>query len=132
VNEPRISYYQALEFKPCPLQRLGSHVGDKHVSAVYQATQCRHAIGVLQVEADRALVAVEIEKLAGHSGVASTLGERAQEIAAWRLDLDHVRTLVGEGARADRADHHGSLVDDADAREWTTAHLAYSNSTAAH
>src|SRR5262249_16351589 len=78
-----------------------------------------------------ALVAVEVDELARHAGVAAALGHGAQQVAARRLDLDDVGAVVGERAGADWSDDDGGEVDDADAGEGA-AHFENSRSISPH
>ena len=98
-------------------QPLGPHVAHEHVGLADQAEQGVEALRLLDVEADRALVAVEVDEFARHAGIAAALGHGAQQIAARRLDLDHVGAVVGQRAAADRPDHDRRHVDDADSVE---------------
>src|SRR5262245_46930074 len=63
VNKPRVSLSKAPEIEARPFQRLGPHIGDEHVGTGEEAAQCGHTIWVFEVEADRALVAIEVEEL---------------------------------------------------------------------
>ena len=78
---------------------------------------------MFQVQADRAFVAVEIHKLAGHAGVAAALRHGAQEVAAGCFDLDNLRALVRQGSPANRADDDRRHVNDADSIQGTTTHI---------
>jgi hypothetical protein len=82
-------------------QRLGSNVAHEHVGLVDQAEQGVEPFGLLDVEPDRALVAIEVDELAGHAWIAAALRHGAQEVATGRLDLDDLGTVVGERARAE-------------------------------
>ena len=117
-------------------QALGPHVAHEDVGALDQAQQRGEPVRLLDVQSDRALVAVEVDELAGHAGIAAALGHGAQQVAAGRLDLDHLGAIVGERARADRADDHGREIDDAHALERTPtflgAHLPNSSSISPH
>src|SRR5882757_1743781 len=113
-------------------ERFGPHVADEDIGAGDQPKQGGVPVRLLEIEDDRALVAVEVDELARHAGMAAAFGHGAQEIAAGRLNLDDVGAVVGERSRADRPDDDRRQVDDADARERTAAHAANSSSISPH
>ena len=121
-DEPRIAAAQAFRIEPEPAERRRPHIGDEHVRGGKQPVQRLAAFLALEVERQRALVAVEVRELAGQLARVRLAAERAQEIAAGRLDLDDVRAVVGEIERRRRSHHDGGEVDDADARE-RAAHI---------
>ena len=81
-----------------------------------------HRLLLLEIEHERALVAVEVGELAGQLTALGAAAERAQQIAARRLDLDDLGAVVGEEQRRGRADHHRGQIDDANAGQRTAAH----------
>src|SRR5437870_419574 len=82
---------------------------------LYTSTSARFARALLlEIEHDRALVAVGVEKDVPHAGMAERPGV-AHHVAAGRLDLDHVGAEVGEDLRRVRAHHHRGEVEHAHA-----------------
>ena len=73
------------------------------------------ALLALEVEGERALVAVEVHELAGQLAAVRLAADRAQQVAAGRLHLDDVGAVVGEIERGGGADHDGGEIDDANA-----------------
>jgi len=128
MDEPRIVLGKARMVEAGARQCLGPDVAHEDVGPRDQPAECGEPVGLLQVEQDRALVAVEVYELARHTGAAAALGHGAQQVAAGRLDFDHVGAIVGEGAAADRADNDGRQIDDPDSRERSVAHTLNSSS----
>src|SRR3712207_8379514 len=61
------------------------NIADEHVRARDQAQQRRASFRPLDVERDRALVAVEVDELAGHGRIARAVGDRKST----RLNSSH-------------------------------------------
>ena len=98
-------------------QRLGADVGYQHVAAVQDAQHRGARRRLLQVQADRALVAVEGEVPAGVLAAGRGAAEGAEHVALGRFQFYHVGAVVGQAEGAGRPDDHGGQVEDADARE---------------
>ena len=111
-DEPRIAAAQAFRVEPEPAERRRPHIGDEHVGGGEQAVQRFAAFLALEVERQRPLVAVEVRELAGELAGVRLAAERAQEVAARRLDLDDVGAVVGEKERRGRPHHDGGEIDD--------------------
>ena len=106
-----------------PLHHAGPEILQHDVGREAQGARRREICGVLQVEDDRALVAIDRSEVLG---VARRLrggrraGERrplAHPVALGRLDLDHVGAQVGEQHPAERAGGDLAELDDADAEK---------------
>jgi hypothetical protein len=80
--------------QPQPLDHAGAEVLQHHIGPGDQPFQGGQAIGMLQIEGDRALVAVVIEERGGKPAPAGR-DMAAVVTDARHLDLDHVSTLVG-------------------------------------
>src|SRR5262249_2523002 len=90
--------------QPEPLRLVTAEVGEHCVAGAHDVLEHRSRIRMAEVEGDAALAAVErLEE----EGVLALLerGHVAADVAAtgWILDLDHVRTEVGELQRRPRA-----------------------------
>jgi hypothetical protein len=86
----------------------------QHVGAGDQPAQRLGALGGLQVEHDRALVAVQRQVDRAHAGVLrDAVG--AHQVALGPFDLDHVGAKVGQHLRGQRPEHDRGEVEHADA-----------------
>ena len=99
------------------VERAGREVLDQHVAGLDQPVEDIHALGMLGVDGDRPLAAVE-------HGEIEAVGARhvaqlpARDVAGARtLDLDHVGAHVGEQLGASRARLHVREVENAQAVE---------------
>ncbi|MCY1202516.1 hypothetical protein D9M72_140060 [compost metagenome] len=91
-------------------QRAGLEVLDQHVGVGQQAAQQLLARRPGQVQRHAFLVAVHADEVRG--GVAQEGRPPAPRlVAAGRLDLEHVRAVVGQDLRAIRAAQHAGQVD---------------------
>jgi hypothetical protein len=70
----------------------------------------------LQVECHALLVAVDVEKIGAHAGMARRT-ERTNWVALGWFDLDHVRPHVPEDLRRYRPQYRAGQIDDADSRK---------------
>jgi hypothetical protein len=89
----------------------------EHVRPGGQSLQHLDSAFVLQVEGDRALVAVVVQEERGEA--ASRVRRGAGQIAAGPgiLDLDDVRALIAENLRGERPGDHRREVENAEAAE---------------
>ena len=90
---------------------------DHGVGAVAQPHHQLAALGLLEVDGDRLLVAVDRGEVAAEGlqlvvGVVGT--DDARVVAVERLDLDDLGALVGQQHGAERTGQHLREVDDAD------------------
>ena len=92
-----------------PLLHGGAHVFDDDVGGLHQAHERRVAFGRLQIQPDRALVAMQVLKVEAvpHAGGVLTGGRR--------LDADDVRAPVGEVPHAGRPGAREREIQDANA-----------------
>jgi hypothetical protein len=115
---------QGLDAEAEPFQSRRSDIGDEDVCSREQPMQRVAALLALEIEGERPLVAVEVHELAGQLSAVRLAAERAQQVAAGRLHLDDIGTVVGEKQRGGGADYDGGEIDDADAGKRSPAHLA--------
>jgi hypothetical protein len=90
---------------------------DEGVGRGHQLEQRRLGRRVLEIEAERALVAVHVEVGRAHARRLRRLADVAHHVAFRRLDLDHVSALVGQQHGAVGAEDDVGQVDDPDAFE---------------
>jgi hypothetical protein len=95
---------------------VGAIVFDYHVRLPGQAGKDFAALGQLEVQRHRALVAVQILKIRAVARPAHTL---VRVHARRRFDLDHVRAKIGELLDTGRAGANARQVEHAKARECT-------------
>ena len=99
-----------------PLDHAGAEVLHEHVGAGGEPPDDVGALRSLEVDGERALVAVEVEERGGEAVAAVAVGARV--VARARLlDLDDVGALVGQDHGGPGARQHRGEVDDADAGE---------------
>ena len=75
-----------------------------------------HGAGLLEIDADVSLAGVLLHVEAREA--VSHHAEEAGDVAARRLDLDHVRTEIREQATRERSGDEPREVEHADATEW--------------
>ena len=107
-DQPLVAAPQDLRRQPHPGRRAGRQVLDEHVRAVDKSIQDRPARGVLEIQAQGLLAAVEPDEVAGQALDGGVVVPR--EVAWARpLDLDHpgaqVGQLTGGERRGDRLLH---------------------------
>ena len=108
--------------KPESGEATGPEVLDEHVGAGEEASKDGRAVGLLEVEPDAPLVAVDREEVGGGSRAVGLVADprrspAARRVALRRLDLDDVRPEVGQQHRAVGPGEDRRAVDDADAGE---------------
>src|SRR4029077_9107142 len=102
--------------------RLGAQRMDEDIGSADKPHETLLGCRLLQIENDAALVAVEMEKAAGHSIVAiRTIA--AERVTLRALDLDDVGAHVCENMRRERTHDHVRQVDDANAAQGTVARI---------
>ena len=100
-----------------PLERAGPEVLDEHVRIVDERQQDVPVGGDLEVEDDRALVAVDQLPPQAFAIARVAPCEAAEGVATGVFDLDDVGAVVGEVAGAVRTGENGRQVEDAKRRE---------------
>jgi hypothetical protein len=116
IDELGVDAGQHLVAQAQAFHGLRAHVAHHRVGAAHHLQQRVAACGVLQVEHDAALAAVELQKQRRHAGVAARRVV-ARQVALRRLDLDHVGTQVTQGLGGVGAHRDAGQVEDANARE---------------
>ena len=99
------------------LERAGPEVLDEHVGIVDERQQDVAIVVDLEVEDDRALVAVDELPPQAFAVARVAPCQAAQGVAVGALDLDDVGAEVGEVAGAVGAGEHGRQVEDTERRE---------------
>ena len=115
---------QGIDAEAEPLQRRRPYIGDEDVGRREQPVQRVAAFLALEIEDERALVAVEVHELARQLSTVGLAADRAQQVAAGGLDLDDIGTVVGEIERCGGPDHDSGEIDHAYARKRSSTHRA--------
>ena len=114
VDDARVGFAQVLVRELKPGHRRRADVVDQHVRVARQRKHRIARLGTLEVQRNRALVAVHVHEHVAHAGIA--VGPQlARDIALGRLDLDDLRTQVTEDLRRIRPHQHRGQVEDAHA-----------------
>ena len=82
VDEPRIDVAETRRVETGALQPPGAHVGHEHVGARDQPAHGVEPVRMLEIQTDRALVAVEVQELARHPWRPAAVGHGPQQVAA--------------------------------------------------
>ena len=132
MDETRVDRRQLLVAEAQAGEAAGSEVLDDHVGAGEEASKNGRAIGLLEVEPDAPLVAVDGEVIGSGSRAVGLVADpwrspAARRVALRRLDLDDVGPEVGQQHRAVGPGEDRRAVDDAEtgeragAADWTFA-----------
>jgi hypothetical protein len=116
-DQPRVALAQSRSTQAQPRRGARRQVLQEDVGAHQHALDQRHLVGVLEVERDRLLAAVDphpVRRFAVHRAVVA-----AGEVAFGALDLDHPRAGVGQPAAAVRRDLRLFECDDEHAAQRT-------------
>ena len=116
VDQPRIAGQQRLPVEPDGGELLRPDAVHQHVGAVGQRQQRVASVGLLEVEHDALLAAVDAEEDRAHAGFGARAGA-ARRVAFGRLDLDHVGAVLGQDLAGVGAEHDGAQVEHTDAFE---------------
>ena len=120
VDQARIERAHGRLAEAQPVHHLRPEILHQHVGAGDQLAQDLDALGLLEVDRQRALAAVGRYEQGGElAGRIDRLAAAARDVAARRLDLDHVGALVGQEHRGKRPRHHAGEVDDPHPRQRT-------------
>ena len=128
VDEARPARARARRVEAEPRQRLGTHVGNQHVAAIEQPQHRVARARLLEIEADRALGAVEMQVFPRELSGGRRTAERAEQVAFRWFELDHLRAEIGEAQRAGGADDDAREIEHADAGERARLHSARASS----
>src|SRR5205823_2790364 len=118
VDDACVRFLHRLVRKPEARHRLRPDVVHQHIGALRERQACLQRRRMLEIQDDRALVAVGVEVDRAHAGVLERPGV-AHDVAAGWLDLDHVRAEVAEDLRRIRPHHHSGEIEHAHAGERT-------------
>src|SRR5262244_2361011 len=116
-DHARIGLVDVLPGQPHAVERAGREILHQHVAMLDQPIEDFLALGMLGVDGDRTLVAVEHGEIEA-VGAFDVAQLATRDIAhAGPLDLDHVGAHIGEQLRAGRARLHVGEIEDAHAVE---------------
>ena len=111
VDDPRIDRRDVIVADAESLDHAGAEVLHEDIGCPGDLQQQVAAAGLLEVDGNRALVAVDVEERRRQA--AAPVAERAGMVApARRLDLDHVGALVAQDRGRPRPRQHRAQVDD--------------------
>ena len=119
-DQLRIEFLDALPGKAHPIECARAEVLDQHIGPLDQLFQHLLTLGLLGVQRERLLVAVEHREVQGVR-IRNVTQLASRNVArAGPLHLDHVGTEPGQELRAGRARLHVGEIDDANAFQWLT------------
>ena len=124
VDEARMPLRERVVAEAPLLHRAGQEILDQHVGALEQAREHRLSGRLAEIERERALAAIDRGEVGGVAVLVERRAEQARLVAERRLDLDHVRAVVGEHLRAQRTRQHARQVDHPNAVERAHRHAA--------
>ena len=116
IDQPRVDREQIVGAELEASHRRRPHIVHEHVGVRRQPEQGGAATGLLQVEHDRALVAVALQVHRAHLGMAHRCCE-PHDVAVGAFDLDDVGAVVAEDHGRVGTHHHAGEIDDPDAGE---------------
>ena len=112
VDDARLPRARLLVADAEPRDGADAQVLEHHVGALEQPEEDRLAVGVLQIERDALLVAVQVDEVRRLVAI-ERRAPRARDLAVERLDLDDLRAVVAEHRRRERAgERMGQIQDD--------------------
>ena len=122
MDETGVDLVERLVAEAEPVEPARPDVLDQDVRVGQEPAEHRRAVGMAQIEPDRALVPVHGEGISG--GARPLLGgsdprrsPAAGRIAVGWLDLDHVGPQIAQEHRGVRPGEDGRAVDDSDSGE---------------
>ena len=118
IDQPRVDFRHHVVAELQPRHRLRTHVVNQHVGGLDQPQHGVAPRRILQVEADRALVAVGVEEYRPHSGMARR-PDLPRDVTIERFHLDDVGAVITEHLGGIGPHQHGRHVDDLDALKWS-------------
>ena len=107
INDPGVVGSERVVIDAEPLRHAGAEAFERNIRFLRELPHDELRFGRLEVDRDRALVAVLGAELHWHIA--------APRVAVDRFDLDHFRAEVGKDRRAERAGNEHREVDDVDA-----------------
>ena len=110
MHQPREFLAQDVVADAPFVQRARLEILDQDIGRLEQLHQHRAAAGGCEIEADRALVAVDADEI-GRILLMEGRAPIASFIARGRLDLDHIGAVVGEDLRAIGTAKHARKID---------------------
>ena len=125
-DEPRVPRLQHLWTDAHTVEGAGAEVLDHNIGVLGEPKERLDALGLAEVQRDASLVAVHVVEVAARVGIelasreVHELRETGRIGSVTRLDLDYVRTVVGEHPRRVRSGEHPREVEHDDAVERAT------------
>src|ERR1700730_15604006 len=121
-DQPAVARPQRRRRKSQTVERGRPDVRNEDIGGAQQTIERGARRLLLEVERQRALVAVEMGELAGELAALGASADGAQQITGRRFDLDDLGAVVGEEQCRGRTDDDCREVDDADAGKRTAGH----------
>ena len=127
IDEARVDLAQILEAEPGARHHRRPIILDQHVDAGGELDEQRLSLGLLVIEGDALLVAVDVAEI----GVAlGAVAPGAHRIALARaLELDHLGPHISEDHRAERPRHVLGQVEHLQARERAVDQVSHPKSS---
>ncbi len=116
IDEARVDLAQLFVGEAEPRHRLRAHVVHQNVALPHQRQEGLCRFRLLQIERQRALVAVEVQEHMAHLAVPRRAGI-AHDVALGRLDLDHLGAEIAHDLRRQRPEHDRRQIDHLDPSE---------------
>ena len=114
VDQPRVVAAQGVPVQSQFGERLLAHVGDEHVAGLRGTRDHLARGGLLEVQADAALAAVEVQVDRPHARL-EVRAHLAHDVALGRLELDHVGAVLRQHLGRERTHDDAGEVEDPDA-----------------
>ena len=121
IHQPWVQRRRRLVAQAQALDGGQPHVVHQHVHRRQQPLDHRHAVGLLEVDAQRALVAVDRQEDRAHAARPARHAVGTHAVALGRLDLDHVGAVVAEDLGGHRPQHDGGQVEHSHTGQRTAA-----------
>jgi hypothetical protein len=117
VDDARLMRADAFVVNPELFDGADAQVLEDDVGGLEQAKEQRLAVGMLQVERDALLVAIQVHEVRRLAGI-ERRSPGARDFALGRLDLDHRGAVVPEHRRGKWPRQRVGQVEDGDVVEW--------------
>ena len=117
VDDVGLYLADVLVVQPQSLDCLRAQRMDEGIGGCHDLEQRRTRILVLEVEAERSLVAIHIHVRRAHAGRLAGLADVTHRVAFGRLDLDDLGALIGEQHCSIRTEDDVRQIDDANSMQ---------------
>ena len=124
MHEIRVQSLQGILVEPEAGKAARAEVLDEHVPPADELPQHLAAGVRVKIEPEAPLVAIDGQEIRGRTGASCRIADprwspTPRRIAFGRLDLDDLRTEVGQEHRAVRPGQDGRTIEDAQSVEWS-------------